>query len=277
MKNQRKIYIRLAGGLGNQIFQIGASLLIAKKFKHTKLYLEINSLNQYTQKRNLELFKIFNIKKLEEIGVMPYITKNNIFAISRLPKIFSINKKNWPFLNDINFKNNLNNSNNFIIMDGYFQNCITQDNFIDEINILKKILFDNSYEFVYDECVIHVRGRDFIKLGWNNICNMQYYQKAIAIMNKQYNIKKYYIVTDDINYSEYILKKFKIEYEYYNSSSVEDFLFIGRCKYRILSNSTFAFWASALGNNENNFVVAPRYWIPGVERKIYLKNEISLI
>jgi len=75
----------------------------------------------------------------------------------------------------------------------------------------------------------------------------------------------------DKDYSETILKDLNIKYKFIGNS-----ILIGSFKYRILSSSTFSLWASALGNNDNSIVIAPKEWIPNHERKIYLPNEIRI-
>ena len=54
------------------------------------------------------------------------------------------------------------------------------------------------------------------------------------------------------------------------------FYLIGLFEKRILSSSTFAFWASALADNDKSVVIAPEYWNPNSKRYIKLPNEIRL-
>ena len=56
----------------------------------------------------------------------------------------------------------------------------------------------------------------------------------------------------------------------------EDFYLIGLFEKRILSSSTFAFWASALADNDKSVVIAPEYWSPNSRREIRLPNEIRI-
>ena len=49
------IIIRLSGGLGNQIFQFGAGLLLAKKSGIVKIILDDSALGKYKIKRNNNL------------------------------------------------------------------------------------------------------------------------------------------------------------------------------------------------------------------------------
>lgn len=267
------IIIRLAGGLGNQIFQLGAGLILAQKSGIMNISIDDSFLSTYESKTNNELIKFFDIFNNNNYNIE---FKKSQITRYRIPKIFPFRINNYPFVSDRNFQYLTNNPNKrFMYLDGYFQSCLTQQDFEYEITVFKKFI-KNQKIINQDSCIIHIRGGDFIKLGWNIVTPKEYYIKAIKIMQKQYRQDKFYIVTDDKDYSKTIFKELNINYEFIGSNMYEDFYLIGSYKYRILSSSTFAFWASALGNNTDSVVIAPSYWTPNNYREIFLPNEIRL-
>jgi len=266
------IVSRLAGGLGNQIFQFAAVLILAKKNGINKIQIDDSALGNYDAKRENELLRFFNLNKLD----IQIVSKNSIITKLRLPKLLSLSLEKYALVSDNNFQSILSNPNkNFMLVDGYFQESITQEDFDKEIELLKNMFVQSSF-IKQNGCVIHIRGGDFVKLGWNSITPKEYYIKAIETMKNEYNQNKFYIVTDDREYSKIILDELNLDYEFIGNSMYEDFKLIGSFKYRILSASTFALWASVLGDNENSKVIAPKYWTPNLERKIYLPNEIRI-
>lgn len=266
------IFLRLAGGLGNQIFQLGAGLLFSEKVNCRKMLIDASALGNYDAKRENELLKFFDFSR-SDINIE---FNHKCFTKFRIPKILPFIFNNYPFVSDKNFQKVLKNPNkSFILLDGYFQECLTQENFNEEIAILKNIFMQKEIG-KYDGCVIHIRGGDFVKLGWNSITPKEYYINAMKKMVKDYNIEKFYIVTDDKKYASSILNDLDFSYEFIGSSMQDDFYLIGNFKYRILSSSTFALWASALGDNENSVVIAPEFWTPNVKRKILLPHEIRI-
>ena len=266
------IIIRLAGGLGNQIFQLGIGLLLTQKSGIKKIILEDSALGNYDAKRKNELLNFFDMRKVK----LQITFQNSKLIKFRFPKLLPLNMSKYPFVSDKNFQTVLQGPNKtFMIIDGYFQECLTQEDFNKEIELLKNIFMRNSLE-PKNDCVIHIRGGDFVKLGWNSVTPKEYYQNAIQMMKDDYNQNDFYIVTDDKDYAETILKDLNIEYKFIGNSMYEDFNLIGSFRYRILSSSTFSLWASALGDNENSVVIAPKEWIPNHERKIYLPNEIRI-
>lgn len=124
-------------------------------------------------------------------------------------------------------------------------------------------------------CIVHIRGGDFVKLGWNSITPKNYFMKAIRFAQERKKLINFYVVTDDREYAKTLLDGIDFKYELVGGSIQEDFYLISSFNIRILSSSAFAFWASALGINEKGgIVIAPLYWRPGILRKIFLPNEV---
>ena len=125
-------------------------------------------------------------------------------------------------------------------------------------------------------CVIHIRGGDFIELGWNESASQQYYMDSMNIMCDRYKVKGFLVVTDDKSYAENLVLPTNFNIEIISNNIDEDFWTIASYSKRILSASTFALWASALGiNDANGVVIAPDDLIPGVKRTFLLQNEIN--
>ena len=105
----------------------------------------------------------------------------------------------------------------------------------------------------------------------NPTLDKNFYLNAIKNFS---NIKKIKIVTDDIVYSESIFTDASYDFDIVSSNALDDFITIGSYPNRILSPSTFSFWASALGSNKvNSSVYAWKYWHDLVPRAIKLPNE----
>jgi len=268
------IIIRLAGGLGNQIFQLGAGLLLAKRSNIKKIILDDSALSKYKAKRENKLLSFFDFNKLDID-----IEFKNIWIIKlRLPKLVSYNFIKNIFVSDKNFKTVIQNPNKkLLVLDGYFQWELSQDNFDNIVVLLKNIFISQDATINKDNvCVVHIRGGDFVKLGWNKITPKEYYLEAMKIMVEKYNINEFIIITDDKEYAKTILNQVNYKYEFKCSSMQNDFYEITLSSNRILSSSTFALWASALGNNDDGKVIAPQYWFPNQKRDIFLKNETRL-
>jgi hypothetical protein len=266
------IRIRLAGGLGNQIFQLGAGLLLAKRANIKKVMLNDDSLGRYNVKRKSELLSFFDFTKLD----LEIEFQNNKAMKFRTPRIFPLKVKRYPLVSDRNFRTTIQYPNKiFSWLDGYFQHCLTQSEFNEEIDILNNMLIDNPIK-KQNGCVVHIRGGDFVKLGWNKITPQEYYLRAMDKLNSEHSINEFCIVTDDVEYAKSILNTSVYNFKFIGGKSlVEDFHLLASYKYKIISSSTFALWATVLFNNCEK-VIAPSYWTPNNLRKIKLSNEQRL-
>jgi hypothetical protein len=139
---------------------------------------------------------------------------------------------------------------------------------------LLKSLLNFKFKILEDDqrlVIIHIRGGDFLKLNRNPCLNKSFYLNSL----KNYkNIEKIKVVTDDPDYSKTIFQDCSYDIEIVSSNIKDDFILIGSYSNRILSPSTFSFWASALGcNPKNSKVYAWQYWYDSIHRNIKLPNE----
>ncbi|PCJ15897.1 MAG: alpha-1,2-fucosyltransferase [Candidatus Cloacimonadota bacterium] len=265
------IVSRIFGGLGNQIFQVGAALLLAKKKGCTQIIFDVSSLGSYETKRKNELLSFFNFDSLNiEVSFTGcFVTR------LRIPKILAIKHQYYPFVGDSNFEFVIENSKSkFFFLDGYFQASLIQKHFDEEIELLNMVYIQRNLKR-YNDCIIHIRGGDFVKLGWDVVNDKSYYESAINRIKSVNSDVKFLVVTDDRAYAEKLLNGIDIVYQFIGKNMIDDFNLIGGYQYQILSSSTFALWASCLGQKADGLVFAPKYWLPDLRRQIKLPNEVK--
>lgn len=271
----KTISIRLAGGLGNQLFQLGAALLIASKASYKTIVMDDYALSSYRVTRECDLFRFINFSNS---GVR-IILKRRLLNRFRIPKFFTLKSSFSPFVNDSNFRFIIDSEKcQFRLLDGYFQN-LRQRDFEDIVALLKPLSFDrliDSKKINSEVCVVHIRGGDFIDLGWTETAPQQYYMNAMRAMRDTYKVKSFLVVTDDKNYAENVMGCESFDIKIVSNNMDEDFWILASYPKRILSASTFSLWASALGKNDKEgVVIAPDDLIPGLKREFLLQNEIK--
>ena len=267
------INLCIYGGLGNQIFQLAASLKYAETKNIKTINIDTSIINRFDAKFGFQLDELFSFNDTK----IEFTFNKYLYSNFRLPKISFIRYfSNEILVSDDNFQSALNShkNNHFYQFDGYFQECLTQIDLDSMIALLRPLLrldMNNSINKNKDDLVIHIRGGDFIKLNRNPELNENFYLTKIKNFDKSKKIK---VVTDDIQYSKKILCNIDRDYEIVSSTMFNDFITIASYSNRILSPSTFSFWASALGYNfTESRVYAWKYWYDHVPRKIYLPNE----
>jgi hypothetical protein len=121
---------------------------------------------------------------------------------------------------------------------------------------------------------IHIRGGDYLKDVNNSFGNLssEYYLNAINMLSEARKITDpvFYIFTDDVGYANQLLGKLNLSLKMkfieppLESKPTESMMLMSRTKVKIISNSTFAWWAGYLGS-ENCSVIAPSKWFKGKE------------
>ena len=107
--------------------------------------------------------------------------------------------------------------------------------------------------------VVNIRLGDFLKYKQHNICNFDYYKRAMKVFDKMKDVH-YYIFSDDIEGAKKYFKPNK-PHTYVDINPLEkpylNLILSASAKHNIVSNSTFAIWAGMLNKNPNKIVVCP--------------------
>lgn len=271
--SRKTTVVRLCGGLGNQIFQLGAALLLTSKGSNELIILDDYALSSYEAPREFELSKFIDLSKSD----VQVALKRLAITRLRIPRLLPFKLHAMPFVNDNNFQFIIDgNKSQYRLLDGYFQTLRQQD-FEDISALLKPLLLDKFCklnQLESETCVIHMRGGDFVKLGWNKSTPEIYYINAMNMMRDKHDVNNFVIVTDDETYARTIISCKSADIKIVSSDIVDDFQTIASYSKRILSASTFALWASAIGvNSDSGVVVAPNEFTPGIKRRFLLPNE----
>jgi len=288
------ISIRLEGGLGNQMFQyaFGRALSISTG---SQLNLDLS----FLQKRNLSAkyksgvsaftYRDFNLD-IFDIKYHELITKERIYGrlglkISRKLPIdlpFIVTQKNYSYAKKNALYSGLWQSRKYFFD---YEDILRKDLvFKVEVKgssrpILSKIKNSNSV-------CINVRRTDFIG-SWHEICNLDYYQKALKRILYEVENPTFFIFSDDM---DWCIKNLKLDHEHYfvdhdqaHSSSKVNFdnylMLMSNCKNFIIPNSTFAWWAVWLSGGKAHIVISPNKWLAheaSGESKLIDKNWILI-
>jgi hypothetical protein len=258
----------LAGGLGNQLFQIYTTIAYS---------LENNS-----------SFTFLN--KLQTFGITLRSTYWNTFFKSLQPYLLDETHYqgiNFSKIKELEFKYNPLPSfpeNNDYELIGYFQSYKYFEQYaykifiLLQINDLKQNLLDtNSFHYDFNNTIsIHFRIGDYLKLYHiYPILNYEYYKNALNIIlkNTDLHINKKILVLYFCEQKDLIFVKdiiIKLQYEFkelvfecvdFKLQDWEQMLLMSCCNYNIIANSTFSWWAAYFNTNNDKIVCYPNKWI----------------
>ena len=122
---------------------------------------------------------------------------------------------------------------------------------------------------------LHIRRGDYLNNSIYNVCDEDYYRKAVAYILREVEKPKYFIFSDDTTWCKVFMNRMSgigehpIDYTIINHNkgkdSYKDMYLMTQCNHNIIANSTFSWWGAWLGTQNDKIVVCPNRWINGRE------------
>jgi len=242
-ENKHCVSCKLYGGLGNQLFQIFAT--IAFSLRNKMEFCFVYSLN-------LGKRKTYWHNLLENISDHLVETFEPALQIDQGSPDF----ENAPSQN--------------IVLNGYFQSFLFfQDHFK---TICQMIDIEKHREIVkmrvyHNAISLHFRRGDYKDLpGCHPILDIDYYMNAldyILLMDEEINTAYYYCEEEDIEDILKVVEKLEGRVKFIRhleESDWEEMLSMSCCKHNIIANSSFSWWGAYLNPNPNKIVCYPSVW-----------------
>ena len=278
------IVTKLSGGMGNQMFQYSVGRALAIKH-NTSLHLYLDNLLD----RDPKLKHTFRDYDLDIFN-----TEESFIGREALPIFYRhyFNSKSRFFMRGLRFVIRkfiggkwvgrhldfgpvpLSNEGEDLYLEGFWFN---EKYFSDIIDILRKdftlkkapdMNIKNLIEVIKKEnsLCIHVRRGDYVgNKDFENVTN-DYYYKALAYLDTKVKIDRIYVFSDDIAWCKenmnFDTPAMFVGSEYSGEKAGGHHTLMQSCKYFIIPNSTFSWWAAWLAPYKDKIVIAPKSWHP---------------
>lgn len=114
---------------------------------------------------------------------------------------------------------------------------------------------------------LHVRRGDYVHdattLSHHGLATLEYYKKAIEIINEKVSHAVFFIFSDDIEWvkENLALPPLSFFVSDKNLPDYEELILMSLCKHFIIANSSFSWWGAWLCQNPEKLVIAPKKWI----------------
>ena len=106
-----------------------------------------------------------------------------------------------------------------------------------------------------------------MKSGYHYGLGLDYYTKAIERICSLVPNPKFYVFTNDLDWTKEHLKlnhrMVFVDHSTFKDADLFDFHLMSQCKNNIIANSTFSWWAAWLNEYAEKRVVAPSKWYNG--------------
>jgi hypothetical protein len=168
--------------------------------------------------------------------------------------------------------------------DNFFQH----KNVISKINnppLLKSIFLNRGLNWLYKKKInlkkkivfIHIRRGDYLHYPLKEfaaVLDVNWYRQAIKLIKKNLRNPIFILMSDDKSYLKKIFKESSSVFISYNKPEI-DLSIMSYCNAGILSPSSFSWWGAfyaKIRNKNNNYFIAPKYWIGHRSKKWFPKN-----
>ena len=261
-------------GLGNQLFYLSAGLVALNKIERevgpNKMTLCVvpAKTNKHTSNTYEQIFNFPpKVKVMSESDARPRIDAGQ--RVLQLSDIQSTAK--W---SNANVKYNSTSDKNAVVPDRLYQNYLAVQSVIPTV---KEMFMKNEFEHeskksAYEKikhatpegsAFIHVRRGDYKEKNW--VLQEEFYVRGLDELNKDQNIKRIWIISNDLDWCKKIPWKTDRPTEYYDSKNELEVLYkMMVCSAgAVISASTFSAWGVMLGADMNptSTIVYPISWL----------------
>jgi len=276
MKYKNPIIIRLAGGLGNQLYlyAFGRSLSL-----RTGRPLLLETRNTTRDKFRKYELSVFNIQAQRVDLLTQWCTRwAASYSSGKLFRTICPLAWNYEIIRDKEAgfaPPHLDTDTGTLVIEGYWQSYKYfepyQDVIRSELTFRTAPSEQNRRMIAEIESVeavaVHVRRGDYLTNPNNaslGTCSLDYYRKANTYINEHSTKPCFFIFTDDPEWARDNLTFFSgptsvIDHNL-GKDDFEDFRLITRCKHFIIANSSFSWWGAWLAPFPDKIIIAPKVW-----------------
>lgn len=258
-----KVIVKLMGGLGNQMFQYSFGYWVSKK-TNRKLYLDTSFL---TKKNQPEGF-VYRNYDLDVFNLEGEVTE-------KFEEQYELIQQDWNSLHKIEFGliyKILTSTSENIYLDGYWQSPKYFDWFCEYFRNFSHPVESQSLKLLseiesQESLMINMRRGDFVNNEFSGWFEREYVEKSMKLLEGKFD--KVYIFSDEPNWCQENLSDLGtiVTHEHSGYKFSTYLRLMSSCKFFIIPNSSFAWWAAFLSKNKKQ-VIYPQNWIKSYNQKI---------
>lgn len=270
MDNGRcNIFVRMSGGLGNQLFQLSAGIYAALPYPGATIWLDTRFLGKYEAARSFEVD--FVVKHLPSVSIAKSsVGMAGLASSLRVGRLLDTFWAGYACISTTEgLKRVQEKSISWMVLDGYFQHPDLVLSALGRQDLFAKL----SGEFGYliesvspsvgvPRVGIHIRRGDYVSSKtaarvFRTIPSV-YLTAAVSQFD---SMSRFLVFSDDPATASAFSKEIGgVDVSALGMSLSDEFCMFMACDHYVIANSTFSWWASYLGYAPGKRVIAPRNW-----------------
>lgn len=294
--SQKKIYVELLGGLGNQLFGVSAALHAAWK-SDAELVLDKSQIskgltNHGVSISDLDFFCQGQPMHFQTVDARPMMLKSRVFLRALLSRLMGQKSRLWFPLIRTYYSTSVGYEHDFdffpdrSFIQGYFQSYVYFENLrrVNKAFEIAPTYPSEWYSSLAAECrelrpvMIHMRRGDYKGLSDFGLLSGAYYKEALDVLYEKDQAlasKEIWLFSDEVDLALGSLAAVGIHPDRTivppeASSAAESLALMTKGSGIVIANSTFSWWAAMLGDYQG-LVVCPTEWfrsMPAPEKLI---------
>lgn len=265
------VELRLAGGLGNQLFQFSAALSLAKSFDNSNhaFHIDTRFLSSYEAKHEY-LIGFFAKYFSGIVGQSNYNWSASIASQLRLARVLDSRIGSFELISSIKHLQKACVQPKYAkcyVLDGYFQHPDILFNERERCTI-RNSLTSEKIELIHGvkkdkRCTgVHVRRGDYVSSSAASkvfkTISIDYYHQALKNLPEDNQI---IVFSDDRELSaNFAASVGGVDARQLDLTLEDEFCLLMSCDDYIIANSTFSWWAAYLGYQTGSRVISPSAW-----------------
>ena len=268
------IFVRLSGGLGNQLFQYAAGHRLARRH-NVELVLDTSWFeNRYwqTTRRPYELFRFDVRGRLMSSREKRWLALYTNNVLKRLPL-----PREWRLVRErhFNFDPAVLTLPDQVFLNGYWQSpryfddvadciraeCVPMPPMGNEDRRVADLMADA------DSVAIHVRRGDYVSLRaarrTHGTCTLAYYVEAVRMMRERLTSPRFFVFSDEPEWTRAHLHIGSDAIHVAHNDpgmAFQDLRLMSLCRHQIVANSSMSWWGAWLNRHAQKLVIAPDRW-----------------
>jgi hypothetical protein len=280
--NTQSIFVKIFGGLGNQMFQLACAYSLSVR-NGVPIVLEVSSVSGLDKRALGHTPRSFGLSVFESLwGLIDKQSlkkrirygENAVLRLLYRYKQITIYKEKAMRFDPAIFQLVVP-----VFLEGYFQSEKYFNHCEPEIRSLfrfpEHVLFKTEYLNQISESTcpvsVHFRRGDFVYDNVfhenHGVCDYAYYQTAMNFIMRKFNTAHFFIFSDDISQIRSDIAHWELPMTFVLPVDSEpewiDMMLMSKCRHHIIANSTYSWWAAWLSESMDKVVVAPQKWFAG--------------